>query len=124
MFEQQDYILRVIAQAGAALRRALEQFQLRHASEALEETDDAVGMILDTDPRLVFRLTPEGLSTYLGIGGLLDDRRLDLLAQALELRAQILGDLGRAEEAELDARRAEAVRRLITPDGRRARGGG
>ena len=119
MFEQQDYILRMIAQAGAALRHALEQLQLRHASEALEETEDAVGLILDTDPRLVFRLTPEGLSTYLGIGGLLDGRRLDLLAQALELRVQILGDLGRAEEAELDARRAQAVRLLVTPEDRR-----
>lgn len=116
MFEQQDYILRIIALAGAALRRALEQFQLGHASQALEYTDEAIGLVLDTDPKLVLRLTPEGLSAYLGIGTLLDDRRLMLLAQALESRARILEEMGRAEESELDARRAAAVRGLITAE--------
>ena len=116
MFEQQDYILRIIALAGAALRRALEQFQLGHASQALEYTDEAIGLVLDTDPELVLRLTPEGLSAYLGIGTLLDDRRLRLLAETLEARADILEEMGRAEESELDARRAAAVRRLITDE--------
>lgn len=114
MFEQQDYILRIIALAGAAIRRALEQFQLGHASEALEYTDEAIGRVLETDPELVFRLTPEGLSVYLGIGPLLDDRRLQLLAEALETRARILESMERSEESELDARRAAAVRMLIT----------
>ena len=116
MFEQQDYILRIIALAGAALRRALEQFQLGRASQALEYTDEAIGLVLDTDPELVLRLTPEGLSAYLGIGTLLDDRRLRLLAETLEARADILEEMGRAEESELDARRAAAVRRLITDE--------
>ena len=116
MFEQQDYILRIIALAGAALRRALEQFQLGHASQALEYTDEAIGLVLDTDPELVLRLTPEGLSAYLGIGTLLDDRRLRLLAETLEARADILEGMGRAEESGLDARRAAAVRRLITDE--------
>ena len=116
MFEQQDYILRIIALAGAALRRALEQFQLGHASQALEYTDEAIGLVLDTDPELVLRLTPEGLSAYLGIGTLLDDRRLRLLAETLEARADILEEMGRAEESELDARRAATVRRLITDE--------
>jgi len=116
MFEQQDYILRIIALAGAALRRALEQFQSGHASQALEYTDEAIGLVLDTDPELVLRLTPEGLSAYLGIGTLLDDRRLRLLAETLEARADILEEMGRAEESELDARRAAAVRRLITDE--------
>ena len=117
MFEQQDYILRIIALGGAALRRALEQFGLGHSSEALEYTEEAIGRVLETDPELVFRLTPEGLSTYLGIGGLMDDRRLELLADALEARARILGEIGRSDEAELDDRRAAAVRLLITPGG-------
>jgi len=114
MFEQQDYILRLIAITGEALRRALEQFQIGHNAQALKLTEEAIGRSLDTDPELVLRLTPEGLTTFLGIGTLADDRRLELLAEALEMRSSILRSLDRADEADLDERRATAVRLLVT----------
>lgn len=114
MFEQQDYILRIIALAGESIRRALEQLHLGHNAQALKFADEAIGRSLDTDPELVLRLTPEGLVTFLGIGTLTDDRRLELLADALELRAQILRGLERDQEAEIDDRRAAAVRMLVT----------
>lgn len=114
MFEQQDYILRIIALAGEAIRRALEQLRLGHNVQALRFADEAIGRSLDADPELVLRLTPEGLVTFLGIGTLTDDRRLELLADALELRARILRGLERGQEAEIDDRRAAAVRMLVT----------
>jgi hypothetical protein len=114
MFEQQDYILRVIALAGAALRRALEQLRVGRAPEALESTEDAIGKVLDTDPDLILRLAPDGLATYLLIGAFNDERRLSLLARAFEARAQSLDVMQRPDEAELDRQRAAAIRGLIT----------
>lgn len=109
MYEQ-DYILRIIATWGQAIRRALEALRLGHEADALDLTERAVGLALDTDPALALRLTPEGLVAYLGIGGEIDPRRARMLADALDARARVLLALHRDEEADLDVARAEAVR--------------
>ncbi len=109
MYEQ-DYILRIIALWGQAIRRALESLRLGHEAEALDLTERAIGLALDTDPALALRLTPEGLVAYLGIGGALDVHRARMLADALDARARVLLQMRRDAEADLDMARAEAVR--------------
>ena len=95
---------------GQAIRRALESLRLGHEADALDLTEKAIGLALDTDPALALRLTPEGLVTYLGIGGAVDSRRAQMLADALEARSRVLLAMGRDEEADLDMARADAVR--------------
>ena len=107
---EQDYILRIIGLWGQAIRRALESLRLGHEAEALDLTEHAVGLALDTDPSLALRLTPDGLVAYLGIGGAIDPRRARMLADALDARARVLLAMRRDAEADLDAARAEAVR--------------
>ncbi len=109
MYEQ-DYILRIIAMWGQAIRRALESLRLGREAEALDLTEHAIGLALDTDPGLALRLTPEGLVAYLAIGGAIDPRRAQMLADALDVRARVLLVMHRDEEADLDMARAEAVR--------------
>lgn len=109
MYEE-DYILRIISLWGQAIRRALESLRIGNRSEALEFTEKAIGLALDTDPALALRLTPEGLVAYLGIGGAIDPRRARMLADALEARSHVLLALGRDSEADLDMARADAVR--------------
>ncbi len=109
MYEQ-DYILRIIGLWGQAIRRALESLRLGHEAPALELSERAIGLAIDTDPALALRLTPDGLVAYLGIGGEIDTRRAAMLADALEARARILLAMCRDAEADLDLARADAVR--------------
>jgi len=107
---EQDYILRIIGLWGQAIRRALESLRIGHQAEALEYAEQAIRLALDTDPALALRLTPEGLVAYLGIGGDIDSRRAQMLADALDARARVLLEMGRDGEADLDTARADAVR--------------
>ena len=109
MYEQ-DYILRIIGLWGQAIRRALESLRLGHEADALDYTEHAIGLALDTDPSLALRLTPDGLVAYLGIGGAIDARRAQMLADAFDARAKVLLQMRRDAEADLDIARAEAVR--------------
>ena len=109
MYEQ-DYILRIIELWGQAIRRALESLRVGRESEALDLTERAVGLALDTDPALALRLTPEALVAYMSIGGGIDPRRAQMLADALDARARVLLALHRDAEADLDTSRADAVR--------------
>lgn len=117
MYEQ-DYILRIIALWGQAIRRALGSLRRGNEAEALDLAEHAVELALDTDPSLALRLTPSGLVAYLGIGGEVDPRRARMLADALDARARVLLAMGRDEEADVDTARAEAVREAagIEPD--------
>lgn len=110
MLEQQDYILRIIGLWGQALRRALESLRIGQGGDALDYSEQAIGLALDSDPALVLRLTPQGLVAYLGIGGAIDVRRVKMLADALDARAEALESLGRDTEADLDRARAAAIR--------------
>jgi hypothetical protein len=107
---EQDYILRIIGMWGQAIRRALEALRLGHEAEALDMTEHALRLALDTDPTLALKLTPEGLVAYLRIGGAIDPRRAQMLADALDARARVLLEMRRDAEADLDLARAEAVR--------------
>ena len=126
MLEQRDYILRLIAMAGDMVRRAMERVRGGQPAEALEMLEQAVQRLANTSPRLVERLTPEGLVTFLGAGGPPDPRVAASLADALDARADALDALGRAAESELARSQAAALRRSVEhesdgPAGRRGR---
>lgn len=113
MLEQRDYILRLIAMAGDMVRRAMERVRGGQPAEALEMLEQAVQRLANTSPRLLERLTPEGLVTFLGAGGPPDPRVAATLADALDARADALDALGRAAESELARAQAAALRRSV-----------
>jgi len=124
VLEQQDYILRLIAMAGDMVRRAMERVRGEQPAEALDLLDEAVRRLANTSPRLVERLTPEGLVTFLGAGGSPDPRVAATLAEALETRAEALAALGSGEGSDLARAQAAALRAFFAHDSDGAPGDG
>ncbi len=70
------------------LRRILDRLAEQHPEEALELTDEAVGMALDVDPDTALQLTGEGCScSWAGAASRIPKQAL-LLGEVLALRAQ------------------------------------
>lgn len=121
MLYEKDYVLRLIQMAGQMVRRALEL--LREGgdpAEALDLLEQSVQRLSNTSPRLVERLTPEGLVTFLGAGGRPDPRTARALAEALQVRAEALDALGRSEAATLAREQAAALRESAGDEGSEA----
>ena len=106
---QSDYILRVIEQMGAMLRRILDNLREHKPDEALEVSEEAVGLVLDVDPETALSLTGEGLLTLMGGGGDVDPSQALLLGQVLALRAEARAQQGAAAQAAAEAERARVV---------------
>lgn len=106
---QRDYILRLIEQAGAALRRLLAEIREQRPEEALETADAAVALVLDTSSELASSLTDEGLVVFLSAGGGVDVERAVMLAELLAGRADAFEAAGRPAEAGESRRRAAAL---------------
>jgi len=112
---QNDYILRIIEQMGAALREAFRRFRDGESAEVtLELTNEAIGMVVDMDPELFLRLAPPSMVSFLEISGF-DDRLVIKLAEALELQAEILLSEGALIEAGVRREQAAAVLASIDP---------
>ncbi len=111
---QSDYILRLIEQMGALIRRALEQVGIGSAEEPYELLEQAVGLALDMDPSLAARLSPQSLRSIVEMSTL-DDRVLALLADALDATADISEREGALADATLRRDQAVAVRSLLDP---------
>ncbi|HEX9093169.1 MAG TPA: hypothetical protein VF902_04225 [Coriobacteriia bacterium] len=117
VFQQRDYILRLIETVGVMIRRALELARGERPAEALELLDQAVQQLTDTSPALLERLTPDGLVTFLGAGGPVDPLTGAAIADALDVRAEALEGIGRTGAAEHAAAQAEALRAALPTRG-------
>lgn len=112
---QNDYILRIIEQMGAAIREAFRRFRDgESAEESRELTNQAIGLVVDMDPELFLRLAPPSMVSFLEISGF-DDRLVIKLAEALELQAEILLSEGALIEAGVRREQAAAVLASIDP---------
>jgi hypothetical protein len=111
---QSDYILRMIEQMGAVLRRIIDRLAAQRPDEALALTDEAVGLALDVDPETALQLTGEGLLMLMGGGGEPDPKQALLLGEALVLRARARLDLGQPSEARIELSRARVVLEAAT----------
>ena len=112
---QNDYILRIIEQMGAAIREAFKRHSEGGAvEESLELTDSAIELVVDMDPRLFLKLAPQSMVSFLEISAL-DDRLTVRLAETLELQAEILLSEGSLIEASVRREQAAAVRASIDP---------
>lgn len=112
---QNDYILRIIEQMGAAIREAFRRFRDGGSTEeSIELTNQAIGLVVDMDPVLFLRLAPPSMVAFLEISGF-DDRLVVKLAEALELQAEILLSEGALIEAGVRRDQAAAVLASIDP---------
>lgn len=105
-------MLRLIEQMTAVIRRALEKSGIKDAEETYGVADQAIGLALDMDPALASRLSPESLVSLLELGSL-DDRVIELVAQAIELELTTLPAEGETILAELRRSQVDAVHALM-----------
>jgi hypothetical protein len=112
---QNDYVLRLIEQMGAALRLATRRFsEGASAEESMDATESAMRSVVDIDPRLFVRMSPASMAALLEISNL-DDRLVTKLAEALLLQADILQSEGDLVEAGVRRQQAAAVLESIDP---------
>lgn len=111
---QNDYILRLIEQMGALIRRALESARTGAGEEPLELADQAIGLALDMDPAVAARMSPSTLSALLSIN-VPDERVLTLVSEALEIEAEALEARADLVAARLRREQAQAVRDSFDP---------
>ena len=103
-----DYILRIIQQMGAILRRMMEEMRGERPGEVYDTSREALQLLLGIPPTLTDSLTAEGLVALLSPGGMFDPERGRLAAEIFVRRAQagtLLGD-----EAGVAVDRAKALR--------------
>jgi len=105
---QSDYILRLIEQLGEQLRRAVSQLRAGETENAYDLAHEAIGVALDIDPELATRMSPHSLASLLEMDNA-DDRVVDLIAQALEVEAEVLQGQGEIMKAALRREQASAV---------------
>ena len=112
---QSDYVLRIIEQVGVALRQAFERYRDgEQADEPLEMTSAAIGLVVDMDPRLFVRLSPQSMVSFVEVSGF-DDRLVGRLVEALTLEADILEGEGDLVEAGVRRDQAAALTDAIDP---------
>lgn len=111
---QSDYVLRLIEQMGALIRRALERVGGAETGEPYEDLQAAIGLALDMEPHLASRLSPQSLVALLEIETP-DDRVVGLVADAFDASADLLESRGELVEGMLKREQAAAVRSLLDP---------
>jgi len=105
---QSDYILRIIAQMGGLLRRAIAELR-NDPAEALRLAEEAVRTCSDTGLALIDALSADGLVAYVSAGGDIDVARAVVLARALTARADALEAVGDAVHAAEQRAKADAL---------------
>lgn len=108
---QQDYILRLIEQVGAVIRRMLHAIAEERPEHALDASDEAMGLVLDMEPRFVESLSGQSIVALLGAGGRLDSKRALALGEVFLRRAQARAAI--PDEPEHIAAEAERARMLL-----------
>ena len=112
---QSDYVLRIIEQMGAALRRAFERnTEGTTSEEPLELTAEAIGLVVDMDPQLFLRLSPQSMVSFVEISAF-DDRLVAKVVEALELEGDILEGDGNLVGAAVRREQAAALSDSIDP---------
>ncbi len=103
-----DYILRIIQQMGAILRRMMDELRGERPGDVYETSREALQLLLGLPPALADSLTADGLVALLSPGGIFDPERGRLAAEVFVRRAQAGVMAGLDESAAAD--RVKALR--------------
>jgi len=104
-----DYILRIIQQMGAILRRMMEQVRDEEPGEVYESSREALQLLLGLPPTLADSLTADGLVALLSPGGMFDPERGRLAAEVFVRRVQAGLLAGLPESAAADRVKAQRL---------------
>jgi len=113
-----DYILRIIQQMGAILRRMMEQMRDEEPGEVYETSREALQLLLGLPPTLADSVTAEGLVALLSPGGIFDPERGRLAAEVFVRRVQAGVLAGLPESAAADRVKAQRLIELTLVHGR------
>jgi len=112
---QDDYILRLVEQLGSMMRLAFSRFREgQSSSEPLDVTNQAIQMIVDVEPELFVKFSPQSMVAFLELSGF-DDRLVTKLSEALNMQAEILESEGALVMAGIRREQATAVQASIDP---------
>ena len=108
MFER-DYLMRIIAELGAAMRRSLERSQAdRNPEDAAKMLDAAIGEATELDGAALLSLSPESIASVLQVSGT-DPAVTEYLCRSLMLSSRYHAEGGDAALADLRAGQARAI---------------
>lgn len=105
---QNDYLMRMILQLIAAIRRALLE-QNREPGQKAEDVEAAVGQIVNMDPDLLFSLEPDSMVTMMQIDGSLDTETCGYVVESILYEADFLDEAGQGQKAALRREQAQAL---------------
>jgi len=105
---QHDYLLELIAQFVEAISRALLAVRQRGDREDVEAAEQAIAGVLDLDPAVALRLSPDSLVTMMVLSGV-GESLAGYVAYALRRISDAYGDLGDDDLADLRLSQARAV---------------
>jgi hypothetical protein len=112
---QNDHILRLVEQLGSMMRLAFMRFREGEgSSEPLDVTNQAIQMVVDVEPDLFLRFSPQSMVSFLELSGF-DDRLVVKLAEAMSLQAEILESEGSLVAAGIRREQVAAVLESIDP---------
>jgi hypothetical protein len=98
------------------MRLAFSRFREgQSSSEPLDVTNQAIQMIVDVEPELFVRFSPQSMVSFLELSGF-DDRLVIKLSEALSMQAEILESKGALVLASVRRDQAQAVRESIDLD--------
>lgn len=108
MFER-DYLMRIIAELGAAIRRSIDRAQSdRDPSDAATMLDAAIGAATDLDGAALLSLSPDSIASVLQVSGT-DPAVTEHLCRSLLLAGRYYAESGNAALASLREGQARAV---------------
>ncbi|MFC5468625.1 DUF6483 family protein [Cohnella suwonensis] len=98
MFER-DYLIRLLAQAGAVLGKAAGLKDLGKPQEALQTIDEFMSRELRLRSRLAMGLTDEDLLSMLSLTGSPNAESVAIVASCLKQEAELYASLGEEDES-------------------------
>ncbi len=112
---QQDYLMRLVMEFVAAVRRVLDAPDRDPLSSAMA-LESAMARAVDLDADALFRLQPESFAGLLKVAGG-DPEAMPYVANALILESRFLTQAGEPDAAQLRMRQARALFREFGMEG-------
>lgn len=106
---EQDYLMRLIYQLGAAMRRSWEVSKNKEDPEdAANMLEAAIGVATDMDANILLSLAPESIAQIMNVSGV-DPKVTEYIARSMLLEASYLDDASNTQLADLRRGQARAI---------------
>lgn len=108
MFEQ-DYIMRMLVQLAAAMRRSMVKAGKEHdPKSAAEQIEASISDATEIDGEVLLSLAPESIAGVIQVSGT-DPKVAEYIARSLLLESQYLIESGQSQKAQVRKEQAVAI---------------